>query len=411
MDMALLSHATRRVARLGSLCVLLGFSVNASFAQTISTLTPEKGNLEAGSLASFEITLASETSSYACAFEIDFGDGTPPEKQRVLTESELVVRVSHSYKDPGSYTVTAKGFFSFLDSGPSIKSLLPMLPCVGSKSVVVSVSPPEIICTAPKDETRVVGCPAGTVGSITQRRTFTCPGPTAGQWVVVTDSCKSPVTAPVEQVPEGGAAALIAQGWGAFIGRAGGVEEFEALRITSEGVRIAKVTGQKNTMSVGLNNLAVFHLCSADVRIRDRELGRKIAGNEVGINSYSSDNYIWGVFLRREQADIKKFLSFLDTYERNHPVTAYIKKSSGRLPKDTIEAVKFLQKEAAGGDYLAAQWVAFYYECGTDQIDIPSAREWMALASSNARKSAAPRDMQRAIDERLSRLVILGKRF
>lgn len=385
--------------------------MQASYAQSIESLVARPGSPNTDSPSVFTVTLSSDTGSYACAFEIDFGDGTSPEKRRVFRESDRVINASHTYSSAGSYTVTARGFFSFLDSGPSIQSLLPTVPCVGTKSVVVSVQPVASECIAPREETRVIDCPSGAVGKIYQRRSFSCPGPMAGPWVVTSDDCKISPIEPPERSPDSEASALIAAGWRAFVGSSGGVEEFEAVRMTSEGVRLSRISGATNALSVGLNNLSVFHRCSSDTRIRDYDLGKKIASSEVGKNSYSSDNFIWGVFLRREVADTQKFVSFLNTYEKNHSVTAYLRKSSGRLPKDTAAAVKFLKNEASKGDYQAAKWVAFHYECGMNQIDISTAKEWMALAVSNARKSDAPINVQRAIEERLSRLVILGKRF
>ncbi|MDD2772359.1 MAG: hypothetical protein PHP45_01540 [Elusimicrobiales bacterium] len=44
-------------------------------------------------------------------------------------------------------------------------------------------------CILPADETRVIDCPDGKTGAITQARSYTCPGPTAGAWTVVSQNC------------------------------------------------------------------------------------------------------------------------------------------------------------------------------------------------------------------------------
>lgn|GEM_PF-6755426 len=51
-------------------------------------------------------------------------------------------------------------------------------------------------CSAPSAETRTVECTDGSVGTMVQTRTWTCPGPTAGEWTTLSSVCAGGGTVP-----------------------------------------------------------------------------------------------------------------------------------------------------------------------------------------------------------------------
>jgi hypothetical protein len=256
-------------------------------AQTFDTFNASKSNLEVNETVIFNIQLQSESEMYGCAFQLDFGDGSAQKKFRVHSEKDATLQVRHAYSRPGIYAAKVDGSTSLLDEGLSLKSLnslLPAFPCTGSMAIalnVVEISADLTGCTPPADESRVAPCAEGSVGKIVQRRSYSCPGPTAQPWVTESMDC---VVQPEAQASVSGDSpvALINRGWASFVGKSGRVDEFEALRLTAEGVQKARSEGSqmKWLISLGLNNLSVFHKCSRDPRIRDHSIAQAIGLKE-----------------------------------------------------------------------------------------------------------------------------------
>ncbi len=204
------------------------------------------------------------------------------------------------------------------------------------------------------------------------------------------------------------AATLINSGWNLFLGSSGAIDEFEALRLITEGVEIARAFNDTHALSIGLNNIGVIHQCSKDIRVRDYSLGRKIVSREVANNWYSTDNTIWNVFLREEEAlDQKKFLDLLKTEFKNHIVAKYIQKNKGRLPANKSEALRLLEVEGQRGDPYAAKWLALKYECGPKDIDLDRSLKWFSISVTNAKKIGLPSQFVKSVLDRKNRIEIL----
>jgi hypothetical protein len=200
---------------------------------------------------------------------------------------------------------------------------------------------------------------------------------------------------------------LVNDGWSMFVGTNGVVDEFEALRLTAEGVQLARLVNAPQALSIGINNLGVIHMCAADARVRDYDFGRKVSEREVGKNDMSTDNFIWGVFLGKEKVDSSKFLAILKSNLGNHPVSRYVKQNNGRLPKTRLDALKILEREALNGDPEAAKWMAYQFECSKGDIDIKNAIFWFSLSGENAIKKNLSELQRWSIDQRRNRLAIL----
>jgi hypothetical protein len=403
----------RPTAFLAPLAIFFLWFHNPAAAQSFDLFGSDKATVAANETVTFKIRLRSDTDTFACAFEIDFGDGSERRKIRVFSEKDATVEVNHTYRSPGVYAAKVDGALSLLDEGLSIKSfksLLPALPCEGSRAFALNVvaAGDQTGCIPPSDESREIPCSDGLTGRVVQRRSFSCPGPTPQQWVTESSDCRVKPGSEGSGV-EVGAAELINRGWASFVGRSGIVDEFEAFRLTAEGVQKARSAKSQGVKSIGINNLRVIHMCARDPRVRDYSFGRKVGSTEVGRNRYSSDNYIWGVFLRAEEADSDAFISFLKKELRSHPVTGYIEKNSGRLPRNSAEAVRILKLAADRSDHDAAKWVGYFYECGPAAIDIASALKWMSLAAENAEKNGAHDGVRKSINDRLTRLKLLNQ--
>lgn len=397
------------VVRIIFLSLCFAICPRISLAQNIQSVAVASSETRLGAGTEFSVRLKSDSDTYACAFEIDFGDGSSPKAYRAFQESDGLIRGVHTYLAVGEYVIRVKGAVSFLDRGFSIQSLLPVLACSGDATTKVSILPAKVgsACIPLPDETQTVECPLGGIGKINQRRSFSCPGPVPGPWITVSDTCRSKEDV-VARASEGrgreNGGDLINAGWWAFIGKAGVVDEFEALRLTSEGVRLSKLSNAEHIASIGLNNLSVFHQCALDPRVRDYELGRKIAKREIGKNNFTSENYIWGVFLRKENPDWEEFVSFLREHRRNHPVTNFIARGNGRPPANYEAALKVLMREGRLGDHHAAKWVGYAYECGPDPINVGEAMRWMTISFEAAKRAGVSDRELRSIEERLSRL-------
>lgn len=202
----------------------------------------------------------------------------------------------------------------------------------------------------------------------------------------------------------------ITTGWGLFIGKNGSVNELEALRLTAEAIKSAESANNERATSVYRNNLGVIHMCALDPRVRDYELGRKIMKREFGKNNISSDNYIWGVFLRVEETNEKEFISVLKEQRPTHLISKYIQANNNRLPKGLADALKILEAGAYKGDYEAAKWIAYQYECSRKPLDLKEAERWFsrALALQRENPNVGEREI-RSLEERLTRIQILKR--
>jgi len=401
-----------RVVLRSGLLFCLFFPAMEVRAQSLESISVSQAALNVNDPVFFTVKLDSKTGTYACAFDVDFGDGSAKRRFRVFSEKDATVDVSHVYRTPGLYAAKVDGVISLLDEGISLKSfgsLLPAFPCEGSKAVAVNVvTSNDKTCIPPPDESREVACSDGTTGQIVQRRSYSCPGPTAQPWVTERSDCKGGSNT-AATTPEAEAAKLINRGWASFVGKSGGVDEFEAFRLTAEGLQKAGAGENREVSSIAKNNLRVIHKCARDPRVRDYSLGQKVASKEVGKNRFSSENYIWGVFLRTEEADPQAFIKFLKTELRSHPVTGYIERNSGRLPGNNAEALRILKGAAVKGDYNAAKWVGYSYECGPGAIRVSDALKWMSLAAENAEKKGAAVGDLRSINERVTRLRLISQ--
>lgn len=199
-------------------------------------------------------------------------------------------------------------------------------------------------------------------------------------------------------------------GWGLFIGKTGNVDELEALRLTAEAIKSAELASNERAASVHRNNLGVIHQCALDPRVRDYELGRKIMNREFGKNNFSNENYIWDVFLRKEEANEKEFISFLKERRPTHLIAKYIQANNNRLPKRTADALKILEGGAYKGDYEAAKWIAYQYECSNRPLDLKEAERWFARALALQRQNPSVEDRERrSLEERSTRIQILKR--
>jgi len=186
-----------------SLFLFLGFSSHAN-SQEISSVSVSKPSVAVGEPVLIRVSVVSSTGSFACGLEVVTGDGKT-HNVRIFEEKDATFQVSHTYNSPGNYSilVDGKGFIRGLKSTP---------PCSGTKSVAVAVATTttststQPSCIAASDEYRSIDCPAGTVGKIVQKRSYSCPGPVASGWSTQSTDCKAVTTgvnpaAPVGRTP------------------------------------------------------------------------------------------------------------------------------------------------------------------------------------------------------------------
>jgi hypothetical protein len=193
------------------------------------------------------------------------------------------------------------------------------------------------------------------------------------------DASKFPINWTISQPPKIETSHINA-GWALFIGSAGNIDEFEALRLTAEGMRAAEEKNNRQAASIARNNLGVIHKCSRDPRVRDYELGESLGARETGENHYSNENFLWNSFLRRVPTREHEFLSYVNTNLKSHSIAKLIALNNGKLPRVTSEAIKLLERAARAGDHNAAKWIAYQFECSEKPIDLVSAEQWYSRA-------------------------------
>lgn len=216
-----------------------------------------------------------------------------------------------------------------------------------------------------------------------------------------------PLGGAAQGISEGGR--LINDSWFLFSGKDGIVNEEEAIRQAKKGVEITIRDGLESTRSIGMNNLGVIYACAYDKKLRNINLGKKLINEENGKNKFSTDNYIWNVYKRDVPVNEADFLVMLKAKHNNHEVWKYINLNSNNLPRNQKEAYKILENSAKNGDWIAAQRLAYIYECDLESLDLKNSTKWMKIAHQNALKNLVDGREISNIQNRLNRYYILDK--
>jgi len=153
-----------------------------------------------------------------------------------------------------------------------------------------------------------------------------------------------------------------------------------------------------------LNNIGIFHSCSAEPSIRNWNLGNAYFEEAYKYkgSSYAPSNLLWQFFLRERYLDNEEVTELAEEFKYNHKVFKYLNKLE-RLPKNPQEAISFLVGEAKLGDPDAAQWVAYMFECGPQKLNFSSI-EWHEFSLNN---SVYGSETHKTAAERLQRLELL----
>ena len=207
---------------------------------------------------------------------------------------------------------------------------------------------------------------------------------------------------------------LVNLGWGLFIGRGGKVDEKAAYGYTKYGLQKALSDLQENfssnshIVSVALNNIGVFHSCSAEPSIRNWNLSNAYIEEAYKYkgSSYAPSNLLWQFFLRERYLNNEEVIKLAEELKYNHKVFKYLNKL-GRLPKNPQEAISFLLDEAELGDPDAAMWIAYRFEGGPQNQKLNfNAIEWYKYSLNN---SVYGSETYKTAAERLQRLELLKK--
>ncbi len=216
-----------------------------------------------------------------------------------------------------------------------------------------------------------------------------------------------PLGGAAQGISEGGK--LINNSWFLFSGKDGIVNEEEAIRLAIKGVEISTRDGLESTRSIGMNNLGVIYACAYDKKLRNTNLGKKLINEENGKNKFSTDNYIWNVYKRDVPVNEADFLVMLRAKHSNHEVWKYINLNSNNLPRNQKEAYRILENSAQNGDWIAAQRLAYVYECDLESLDLKNSTKWMKISLQNALKNSVDDREISNIQNRLNRYYILDK--
>jgi hypothetical protein len=216
------------------------------------------------------------------------------------------------------------------------------------------------------------------------------------------------------------AEALINQGWREFIGAQGIVNERKAFDLTLRGINAIKEEAIKGlstsladdvrrTRSVGLNNLSVFERCAVDGRIRVSSKNQSKVGHQEYKDSFSIENAIWDVYLKRTKISVteEEFIEFVRERASSHPINRYLAKLGNRLPESSDEAYRVLEGFAADGDAEASLRIAFRFECREEPPQIQLAISWYEKAISTYEKSADSPWLTFGAKQRLQRLKLI----
>lgn len=215
------------------------------------------------------------------------------------------------------------------------------------------------------------------------------------------------IDGPIKNLP---AIEFVNLGWGLFIGRGKKVDEKAAYEFTNYGLQKALSDLQKdfsynsNIVSTALNNIGVFHCCSAESSIRNWNLADAYFEEAYKYkgSSYTPSNLLWQFFLRERYLNGEEVTKLAEEVKYNHKVFKYLNKL-GRLPQNPQEAISFLVDEAKLGDPDAALWIAYRFECGPQKLNF-NAIEWYKFSLSN---SVYGSETYKQAVERLQRLETL----
>jgi hypothetical protein len=203
---------------------------------------------------------------------------------------------------------------------------------------------------------------------------------------------------------------LVNLGWELFSGRGKKVDEKAAYEITKYGLQKALSDLQKNfssnshIVSGALNNIGVFHSCSAEPSIKNWNLAMAYFEEAYKYkgSSYAPSNLLWQYFLRERYLNDEEVIELAKELKYNHRVFKYLNKL-GRLPKNHQEATSFLVDEAKLGDPDAALRIAYRFECGPQKLNF-NAIEWYKFSLNN---SVYGSETYKTAAERLERLELL----
>lgn len=202
--------------------------------------------------------------------------------------------------------------------------------------------------------------------------------------------------------------ALVREGWAAFIGSDGVVDERRAFNLTLEAINTLSPMLYSLELDVAKNNLSVFYLCATDLSVRDYQKGIAYADFSSFVSNLSQDNFVWGVFIKRHQVrDEAEFYQLIKTKRPTHPVNKYIDFLNGKPPDSAGHAYSILERFASEGDPYAATRMGFRFECSDKQPDIPLALSWYRKARSLHEKSSAPSSRIKSLSDRINRLALI----
>ena len=207
-------------------------------------------------------------------------------------------------------------------------------------------------------------------------------------------------------VQEADSRTLINEGWRAFVGSDGFVDEKNALRYTLTAIdRLKDKTSDadRRLLSLAQNNLTVIYLCAVSPNVRDVVAGINYQPDLD--SSFAMDNFIWAVFLRRESVENPaEFNKIILEFFPDHPVTRYMSSLGGKLPTDVQAAYDFLIDMSKAGDPNAAMRLGFRQECGFSATNIEEAILWYGRARDLQVAIGANPRVLKGIEDRINRL-------
>lgn len=203
---------------------------------------------------------------------------------------------------------------------------------------------------------------------------------------------------------------LISEGWAAFIGSNGLVDEKKAFDLTLGGISSLDPSLHSRAIDVGRNNLSVFYFCAVDRRVRDYEKGISLSASGDLSSDYSQDNFVWAVFFKREKVkDQAAFFRVLKTNWPSHPVNAYIDSLGGRPPDSPDHAYQIVERAANDGDPHAAMRMGYRYECYDNDPNLPLALLWYRKARSLHDQGNSTASRIKSTNDRINRIVLISE--
>ncbi len=202
---------------------------------------------------------------------------------------------------------------------------------------------------------------------------------------------------------------LINEGWAAFIGSNGLVDEKKAFDLTLGGINSLDPSLHSKAIDVGRNNLSVFYFCAIDRRVRDYEKGIAMSSSLDLGSDYSQDNFVWGVFFKREQVkDQTAFFRVLKANWPTHPVNTYLDSLGGRAPDSPDHAYQIVERAANEGDPNAAMRMGYRYECYDNEPNLPLALLWYKKARSLHEQASSSTSRIKSTNDRINRIALIS---